>query len=288
MIRLALPVARRLGVPLLTQVWDHPSWWLDAHMVDPLTSWSVVRIFDRVLRNRACIGTPSFVMEEEYRKKYGVPAINLIASINRESVLPPSAKPPLFSADHDTILIGLAGQIYAKQEWNSLIASLDSVEWTLAGKKVKIRFLGREQEVQGTPIGKDRLELLGYRSQDETIRLMAECDILYCPYFFDERRIEIARTSYPSKVTTYLASGRPIFFHGPDYSAPAIFLKQNHAAELCHALDADDVVQTLSRLALDEEHYRMIAKNGHATLVKHLTFDSLEQKFRRFIGFEDN
>jgi len=54
-------------------------------------------------------------MLEEYRRKYGVPAVPLNGS------LPPNAPAPVidarvFSSDRDTVLIGLAGAIYAKHD----------------------------------------------------------------------------------------------------------------------------------------------------------------------------
>jgi glycosyltransferase involved in cell wall biosynthesis len=288
MIRLALPAARRLGVPLLTQVWDHPSWWLESHQIDPWTSKSILKQYDDVLRNSTRIGTPSFGMAEEYREKYDVPTVRLVASLDRKSITLPSANPPLFHPDHRTLTIGLAGQVYAKEAWNALIASLDSLGWTLAGRKIRIRFVGMEAEVQANSLGPDKLELLGYRTQDETIRLLSECDILYCPYFFDERRMEISRTSYPSKVTTYLASGKPLIFHGPDYAETAALLKNHQAGEVCHSLETTAIANVLSRLASNEEHYRAIAQNGHALLMKHLTFDVLKPNFMDFVGFKEN
>jgi hypothetical protein len=288
MIRLALPVARRLGVPLLTQIWDHPSWWFDAHGVDPISAHFAGRLYERVLRESDRIGAASFVMAEEYERKYGVSAIPFLGSIERKLVRSPPDDPPLFQPHRDTLLVGLAGQIYSKQEWNALLAALGATGWTLAGKKVRIRFLGREFQTRDSGLGADKLEVMGYRAQEETIRLMAGCDILYCPYFFDEQHREVARTSFPCKVTTYLAAGRPILFHGPDYAAPAVFLKQHSAAEFCHSLKTEDLLRSISRLALDAERYRAVAANGRTAVLEHLTFDSLRAHFHRFIGDEDN
>jgi hypothetical protein len=286
MIRLALPVSRRLNVPLLTQIWDHPSWWLDAHGVDGVTSRFVLWQYERVLRRSTRIGAASFVMAEEYQNRYGIPAIPFLGSLDRRVVRLPSWTPPVFSSDHETILIGLAGQIYSKQEWNSLLAALDSAHWTVAGKRVKLRFLGRPYEVEASSLGPEKLEVLGYLPQEETIRRMAECDILYCPYFFDEKRKEISRTSFPSKVTTYLAAGRPILYHGPDYASPAIFLREHGAAEFCHSLATGDILGVISRLATDESLYRTVAENGHAAMLEHLTFESLKAYLYRFLGME--
>jgi hypothetical protein len=96
----------------------------------------------------------------------------------------------------------------------------NDVAWNLAGKNVRIRFLGREYELNGSQLAPNRIEKLGYLPQDKTIRHLSECGILYCPYFFDEKRKEISKTSFPSKLSTYLAAGKPIFYHGPGYGLP--------------------------------------------------------------------
>lgn len=286
MIRLALPVARGLGVPLLTQVWDHPSWWLDAHGVDPLTTKAVSRLYEKVLRQSTRIGAASHVMAREYERAYGVPSVPLMGSIDAAAVQVPATDAGDSPGLGDPLLIGLAGQIYSRREWNALLAALTSVSWTLGGRSVALRYLGREHEVQGSEVPPERLQALGYRSQAETLRLMAECDILYCPYFFDENRREISRTSFPSKVTTYLAAGRPVFFHGPEDAAPAEFLREYGAAEFCHSLEPQQIVAALVRLASDRQRADEIAANGRRAVMEQLTYDSLGRFFRRFLGHE--
>lgn len=286
LIRLALPVARGLGVPLLTQVWDHPSWWLDAHGVDPLTTKAVSRLYDRVLRQSTRIGAASHVMAREYEQAYGVPSVPLMGSIDAAAVQTPATDAGDGPSRADPLLIGLAGQIYSRREWNALLAALTSVSWTLGGRSVALRYLGREHEVQGSEVPPERLQALGYRSQAETLRLMAECDILYCPYFFDDNRRTIARTSFPSKVTTYLAAGRPVFFHGPEDAAPAEFLREYGAAEFCHSLEPQQIIAALVRLASDRQRADGIAVNGHRAVMEQLTYDSLRQFFWRFLVHE--
>ena len=55
-------------------------------------------------------------------------------------------------------------------------------------------------------------------------------DLLYCPYWFDPGFERPCRLSFPSKLSTYLKTGVPVLFHGPEYASPRIFLEQNDAA----------------------------------------------------------
>jgi len=65
-IRLALPVAEQLGVPLISQIWDPPGWWLREHSVHPITQRAVMRCFCETLAASECIGAASEPMAREY------------------------------------------------------------------------------------------------------------------------------------------------------------------------------------------------------------------------------
>ena len=139
MIRLAVPVANSLGVPLLTEVWDPPRWWLQDNRVDSLSSKRIFNQFSLALQSSKCCATASWNMADEYYQRYACQTIPFIPS------LPASlAKAPAKNTCQDSeFTIGLAGQIYATDTWNSLLQALDKVNWKLANKSVRIRVLGR-------------------------------------------------------------------------------------------------------------------------------------------------
>jgi len=282
MIRLALPVAKGLGVPLFTQVWDPPYWWLRENKVDALTSRSVLEQFSRVLQESTACAAASWAMAEQYRTDYSTRALPVIPSLASGLALPPA------TAVHEgnELIIGLAGQIYSVQEWNALIAALDSVNWKIAGREVRIRLLGRYANLYAN--GKMHIEFLGWASQAETIKLMSEADILYCPYWFDPVFESEARLSFPSKLTTYLAAGRPVLFHGPAYASPGRFLQDNKAGVCCNSLDKDEIINAIQLLVSDQELYRTLAMNGRSAFDKHLTLTSMKAQFYEFLDTANN
>jgi hypothetical protein len=280
MIRMALPVARQLDKPLFTQVWDHPSWWIMANGIDRISGSSILKTFDNVIANSTAFGAASFSMAEQYHKKFGIASVPLIAGLDSTY-----GRPAKSLSSSGKLLIGLAGQVYAAAEWEALLASLESSDWMLGGREVTIRYLGYSPTM-GHGHRKLRLELLGYRSQYETVSLLSECDILYCPYPLSPEFEIVSRTSFPSKLTTYLAAGRPVFFHGPDYASPAEFLRQHGAGVLCHTLHPSEILASLSQLVSEPKLYEACCKNGSKAFRDCLSTDSLKAYFLRFLQAE--
>lgn len=280
MIRIAWPVAERLGIPLRVQIWDHPVWWIVDNRLDRLTSRAILRDYDRCIGKSISCGTGSSQMADEYGRKYpGVRFFPLISCLDREMLV---STERVDLSGHKEIRIGIAGQLYAAEAFDILMQSLNSVKWEISGKKIRIVFLGSALNLKSR--SEVHIEYLGYRSQAETIEIMSACDILYCPYIFAEKLELVSRYSFPSKLVTYLAAGKPVVFHGPDYSAPAAFLRQNNAGILCHTLNAGDILSCLESILGDGELYNRLIANGRKAFLDHLTTERLKEHFENFMG----
>lgn len=277
MIRLARPTARKLKLPLMTSIWDPPGWWMRANKVHPRASRHVIDEFGEAISASASTGTASLAMAKEYDSLYGANTIPLLPSLPPESAVAPAEGP----TSDSYFIIGMAGQLYAQNEWNALIQALTKVNWKIAGRDVRIRLLGRWFGLGSN----DRMnvEYLGWHSQEETLRLLSEVDVLYCPYWFDPTFQEEARLSFPSKLTTYLAAGRPVLFHGPEYASPAVFLTERNAGACCYSLEPDAIIISLTKLAEDQAYYAETAKNGNKTFMDCLTTPVLRENFLQLL-----
>lgn len=278
MIRIALPVTKALDIPLHTHVWDPPGWWLRENKVNKLIAKRTLAEFDRVLRNSVTCATASWAMAKAYAESYQLPTTPVIPSLSSKFAQAPAVS----INDSDKLVIGMAGQIYSSDEWTALIKALDSVNWTIGNRTVVIRFMGRYANLRAE--GTMNIEYLGWRSQAETIQLMSEADILYCPYWFNTEFKEEASLSFPSKLTTYLAAGRPVLFHGPDYASPSNFLAANNAGVCCNSLNTDDILFALSELVNNKQLYSTTCSNGSIAFHKHLTLDVMKQSFADFLN----
>jgi glycosyltransferase involved in cell wall biosynthesis len=112
--------------------------------------------------------------------------------------------------------------------------------------------------------------------------------VLYCPYWFDSNFKDEAKLSFPSKLTTYLAAGRPVFFHGPEYSSPARFLRENEAGLCCYSLSTEEIIKTLTKLVSDKRQYMMLSQNGSVAFKEYLTLESMRRSFADFLQVDQD
>ncbi|MGY2275772.1 glycosyltransferase [Pseudomonas reactans] len=278
MVRLARQLTKKLNVPLLTQVWDPFGWWLQANRIDGFTRRRLQKEFDDVLKESASCATASWAMSQNYTAKYNVANVPVIAGLPRELAREPAARPH----ERDDFVIAMAGQFYAQAEWQCLQYALNGCNWTVAGRRIRIRVLGGGfSAFTQSPAN---FEYLGWRSQEETISLLADADLLYMPYWFSEEYREESSNSFPSKLVTYFAAGRPVFCHAPAYASPARYVEANNAGYLCQSLDTATIVACLERVIQDEDTYGQYAANGRACFMRDFTLERMKESLLEFLG----
>lgn len=278
MIRLALPVAKALNVNFLTEVWDPPGWWLRDRKVPGLIQARILKQFGETISASSGCATASEEMAIEYQLLYGTETFAFLPSLNKKQSYPPAQKPK----SDDKLTLGIAGQLYAMNEWQRLINVLDSANWKINKRDIEIKVIGKQ--IIGSVSKKANIHFVGWNSQLDTIKILSDCDILYCPYWFDSRFETEARLCFPSKLTSYLAAGRPVFFHGPEYASPALFLKKHKAGLLCHSLRSDEIISMLGKLTEDNNLYQQLTVNGNQAFMQHLTLRSLKNSFNKFLA----
>jgi glycosyltransferase involved in cell wall biosynthesis len=272
-LRVTALLSRRLNKPIVTQVWDPISWWMRAHNVDWWNRRVAHRQFQSVLRGSSACLTASWAMAEIYEEKFGVRCIPMVASHDPRI----AAEPALWLRNEREIVIGMAGQFYADDEWSLLVDALARAGWQIGGRSVRLKILGMHEPKVYIP---DRMEFVGWKPQDEAIKILSkETDILYCPYPFTPAMEEVARLSFPSKLPLYFAAGRPVLFHGPDYSSPARYLDNRSAALICREMYMTSVYNDLQRLVEDGELYRRIVENSRRAFLEDFTDTRMRENF---------
>ena len=280
LIRLAVPVAQALKVPLYTQVLDPPGWWLRENRVDPINRRVILRLFARALHSSTACAAVSPAMAEEYTRRWGVRTVPVIPGLPGELALRPADRPN----GGAEVTLGLAGQLYASREWDALMRALSSSNWLLAGRPVRIILLGRYVSLYSERPAS--VHYMGWRSQREAIELLSHADVLYCPYWFNPAFEEEARLCFPSKLASYFAAGRPVLFHGPEYAYPSRFIKEHEAGACCHSLEPEEILHDLEGLLGDEDSYAAFARNGRVAFDKFLTTAAMRRDFLGFLDLE--
>lgn len=277
---MAHAVAEQLGVPLVATVWDPPESVALNLRLDRLSRRMANSDFEAAMRRTTRVAAISEAMAEEYAARYGVQAIVL-----RHGVDPTHRRPVARRPNDDGFLtIGFSGSLYATKEWRALLAALGSVGWRIEDRGVRVRAL--TPAMPGVLNGPGHIEWLGWRPTGEAVRLLAESDVNYLPYWFDPSRREAVRLCFPTKLTSYLASGRPVFFHGPQDSSPPRFFERFPVATCCHTLAAEDILDSLRRVVADTEFYGQAAAAIDAAIDEELNASVLRRRFAELLGVD--
>jgi glycosyltransferase involved in cell wall biosynthesis len=182
-------------------------------------------------------------------------------------------------------VIGYAGSLYARREWDALITAISAAGWRVAGRPVVVRVLASGLDVRVS--GPARIEFLGWHSTTDAVSILSDCDVCYVPYWFDSAYRPGVELSFPNKVSLYLAAGRPILFHGPRESTPAHFLARWPVGLACHSLDANDIEAALTTAAADAAFHQRAAETIPFALREELGMHVFRQRFADFLGVDD-
>jgi hypothetical protein len=277
---IAAEVADRIGVPLVCTVWDPPESVCQAHRLDRLSRDIAQRDFDRALGAAQRCAVMSEAMRDEYSARYGVEAL-----ITRQGIKPEDRRPVALRPNDGRLVIGFSGTMYAVREWQSLLSTLGQVDWRISGREVVVRAL--TPKLEGTADGRVNVEWLGWRPMSETIALLSESDVNYLPYWFGAAHRTSVRLCFPSKLSPYLASGRPVFFHGPADSSPPRFFERYPVAVCAHSSESSDILAALERIATDGGFYRRAGAAIDAAFDEELGADIFRSRFAALIGISE-
>lgn len=280
-IRLAAPLSRRLGAPLVLTVWDPPEAVAGKAKLDDPSRRSLLGDFDRALRASIRCGVASEGMADEYQRLYGIEPIVQIHGMRPSLWQPPSEE----LTPKKELILGFAGSVYTQAGWQALFEALDTTDWEIGGRAVHLRILGHGAEF--FTHWSDKVELLGWRTLEETVQILAQTDVTYLPYWFTEAHADSFRLCFPNKLTTYLAAGKPVFYHGPAGSSADRFFQRFPAAIKCHSHDPSEILDALRELVQDPESYAAKTRAGRRALREELSLGVFRRRFASLIGIDE-
>jgi hypothetical protein len=282
MINIAAAVARRIGKPMLTTVWDAPDYFLPHYWgIEGASLERAMRRFGAAVRASVRCAVASPEMAETYRERYGTACVPMIHGLPESQWVRPTG----MRAPDEPFVIGYAGSLYARREWDALMAALGMVGWRVGGRDVVVRVLAAGLDVRAS--GPARIEFLGWRSTTDAVAILSGCDVCYVPYWFDEACRPGVELSFPNKVSLYLAAGRPILFHGPRRSTPARFLERRPVGIACHSLEPNEILAALSVAATDASFHATAAAAIPGALREELGMHVFRRRFAEFVGVDE-
>jgi hypothetical protein len=167
----------------------------------------------RSAASRLCV---SAVMEESYRKSYGIAGTVLYPT--RSTDLAVAAEPPSrLGQELSQLTVAFAGTLHPGQ-----IAPMRTMVEVLANTKGRLLIFGpmTQAELDHAGLCGPQVEFRGMHSPNDLIAAVRrEADLLYAPISFDEQWRGNASMGFPSKLTDYSAAALPMLIHGPSWAS---------------------------------------------------------------------
>lgn len=254
-------LAKQLQLPLFTLVWDMPEYLLPklGHTGNGLKS--IYQRFGQAIRHSTRVAVMSKTMQDHLQKTYGTDSTLLHQPISADW-LTADGRPQDDALSEDEIVIGYAGSVTAKQEMQALLTALDSVNWCLNGRPVRLKVSGLRFVFQSK--NAQRIEYCGYLpTTRQVVDELASCHILFLPQPFSQSMQAFSRYSFPTKTVTYLAAGRSIFVLAPKEATLSLFFGEYDLPLVCNTLDEASILAGLCELAGDRTQRQAIEKRLH-------------------------
>ena len=277
-IAMAEPVARALGKPLIGLVWDDAQHLAASLELDRLASAAMAGHKASALQAALRYAVIGETMQRRYTGDYGTTGVILRHGLARQQLQPVREHDngePVFS-------LGFAGTITAPCAFNALLAALDSCNWRIAGRSIELRLVGPRFDMRSNQPALFRS--YGWRSLSDTIAILAGCDATYLPQPFAAERRNLAELSFPTKLTTYLASGRPILLHAPAYASLPHYHQQQPLGVPCNSTEPHLILAALERLISEPGLYAQAARDARRAYERDFTLDRFRSSFAELLG----
>ena len=272
--------ARRLGVPLAVSALDDPAVLLD--MATGYLDWTR-RVFRRQLARTvqyaSSHGVISKAMARDYADRHGVDAGVLYVGVAPdERIEPPvrAGKPPQGEAEA-TCLIGSIGSVISGSNWHLLLEAIDIINRQLGRTAVSVLHIGILPERFHHP----RVEVTGWVSGETMRHHLRRLDLCFLSMWFEPERAYSAKTAFPTKIRTFLATQRPVLALGPEDSLAVDFVRGEQLGAVCTEPDAERLAESLQALLFDSERYAAAVSNASRAAEAY----SREQYFANFESF---
>ena len=249
----AFKVAQRLGIPYYLNVHDdlsynlqHDATYLNVALEKLAHVWP--RATGRIVISEA--------MGEAYCERYGTEPYTIVTDgLDEDSLLDqPRTSPP------DRLHIYFMGALHLTYHANfeTAFEALESI--ATRRSSLDVAFLSRGSTLPDYDTSYPTRNL-PFAPQEEIFHDFESVDWLYLPLPFGEEYEAFWRYSLSTKLITYLGSGVPILYHGPQEAAAARLLQKHDAAMCVHSMDPRALTEALQIPAARRQR---IARNALA------------------------
>jgi hypothetical protein len=174
---------------------------------------------DKAIRAVASVDVTSDGMRDYYKKRIGIDSCVVHPLIDR------SLTEVVNQWDHDKVIVGHAGSLYATAEFVAFAKAL--AEYAQESQRLaEIKMWGTSLKGGQLP-GEIRkiVTILPACDEQKLVHGLSRCHFLYAMYPFRRSLRIFTQTSLPTKLSSYVQAQRPVLGHGPVESTLAAFLQ---------------------------------------------------------------
>jgi glycosyltransferase involved in cell wall biosynthesis len=283
LIKLATRIARACSVPLLPHFTDDWAATLYSHGELFGLADRTLRVVMRKLIQLAPFGLGiSQEMARAYERRYEIP-FSVVTNCVDDTLF----AAPLTFPDHGSeINIVYAGGLYLER-WRTLETVASAVE-VLRRSGVPVRLTiycppGHEARYGHAFADRPGVRLGGSIDPDRIPALLQSADVLVHVESFSEKLRQYTRYSLSTKLPQYLATGRPIFAHGPGDGASMAHIRDAHAGLVVARNDVAEVVASLRELSVNPGRREEMGKNGRAFAERNHGMKQVSEHFKALL-----
>ena len=233
-------MARDLALPFFLSVHD------DLAYTSGRNSRTGARALRAAWQNAAERFVISETMGKEYCRRYGERSFQVVTD-GLTSLNSPSPRP-----DENRLRIYFMGLFHMAYEENlrALLAGLAHFQREHPSVTTSVTL--RCEHVRAEVIaGFESVTVLPFADEAQVQRDLQTADLLYMPIPFGPEHENFARYSLSTKMVTYVGSGLPILYHGPQNSAAYDLLSAHNAAVLVTTLEPGDIAASIAGMNVD-------------------------------------
>ncbi len=262
-------IARRLGLKFFLNVHD------DVRHTAARVSGNAECLtrLDEIWKNADGRLVISEQLGDEYCRRHGQRPYEVITD-GIESLSKPRERP------EGVLRIYFMGLFHIRYEPNlrALLDAIESIRNEHAGLTVSAVF--RCGSVRSAVTGDFQgMKVLPFGNEADVEADMREADLLYLPLPFNQDAGDFVRYSLSTKMITYLRSGLPILYHGPELAAAYSVLSESDAAFRCCALEPNALAGILRRIVEQRTEVAVKVENSLALAERRFLLKGQRQRF---------
>jgi glycosyltransferase involved in cell wall biosynthesis len=255
-----------------------------AYMFDYYSFQSVIDIHRKIcvflerviLQNATKVIVPNDFLGECYRVRYGVDYTTVHNPLELGATIATQVKP--WPAQYGEIRLVYTGQVYEAQ-FDALSALVQALE--LLGRSDIRLYIYTAQPIETIQAHGICGPVVFHPHQPpERVReLQQEADVLFLPLGFNTPYPEIIKTSAPSKMGEYLASGRPILVHVPSDSFVSWYFKKYECGAVVDQENPALLAEAIREISENPIYREKLVRNAKLRAEMDFEFTKVQTQF---------